>query len=155
MNSFRNTSTNSIDSIATTRGNFPGFISKAEQLDSANKSQAWYGQITVAVLGQFQIIGSYRGIDHDPEGGLLHLETQLPNVVPMIQLSAGYDRQTNNTLKVAFKLDDRSLLYAFFGYKPYPFMTVGFNYYWTFIPVNGVYQVQKRVEPRVMFNFSF
>ncbi|MFZ1082114.1 MAG: hypothetical protein WAO19_09320 [Candidatus Kryptoniota bacterium] len=135
--------------------NAPGFISKAEQLDSTKKSQGWYGQLMVAVLGQFQIIGDYRGIEHDPQGGLLHLETRFPNVFPMIQFSAGYDRRTNNTFKDAFKLDSRSLLYAFFGYKPDPFMTVGVNYYWTFIPENGTYEVQKRIEPRVMFNFSF
>jgi hypothetical protein len=129
--------------------------SKALQLDNTKKSQGWYGQLTVAVLGQFEIIGDYRGIDHDPMGGLLHIETQFPNVIPVVTFSAGYYRHTDNTLKDAFRLDDRSLLYAFFGYKPYPFMTVGFNYYWTFIPENGTYQVQKRVEPRVMFNFSF
>jgi hypothetical protein len=133
-----------------------GFISsKAEQLDNTNKSHGWFGQLTISVLGRFQVLGFYRGIDHDPMGGLLHLETQFPNVIPILTLSAGYDRHTNNTLKDAFKLDSRSLLYAFAGYKPYPFMTVGLNYYWTFTPVNGTYQVQRRVEPRVMFNFSF
>jgi hypothetical protein len=132
-----------------------GFISKAEQLDSAKKSQGWYGQIMVAVFGQFQIIGDYRGIDHDPQGGLLHLETQFPKIIPIISFSAGYYRHTNNTLKDAIKLDENSLLYAFLGYKPYPFITVGLNYYWTFIPVDGTYQVQKRIEPQVMFNYSF
>ncbi len=129
--------------------------SKALLLDNTKGAQGWSGQLTVAVLGKFQIIGDYRGIDHDPQGGLLHLETQFPNVIPIVTFSAGYDRHTDNTLKDAFKLDSRSLLYAFLGYKPYPFMTVGLNYYWTFIPMNGTYQVQKRIEPRVMFNFSF
>jgi hypothetical protein len=136
-------------------GNFPGYVSKAEQLDSVKESSGWFGQITIAVLGKFQIIGDYRGIDHDPQGGLLHLETQFPNVIPILTFSAGYDRHTNNTIGDVFKLDPRSLLYAFLGYKPYPFMTVGLNYYWTFVPENGTYQVQKRIEPRVMFNFSF
>ncbi len=130
-------------------------IIKSQELDSVKESTGWYGQLAVSVLGQFKVLGFYRGIDHDPQGGLLHLETQFPNVIPVFAFSAGYDRHTNNTLKDAFKLDNRSLLYAFFGYKPYPFMTVGFNYYWTFVPVNGVYEVQKRIEPRVMFNFSF
>jgi len=135
--------------------NLRGFSSKAEQLDSTKKSQGWFGQLTIAVLGQFEVIGAYRGIDHDPQGGLLHLETRFPNVLPTIVFSASYDRHTNNKLNDAFRLDERSLLYAFFGYKPYPFMTVGFNYFWTFIPENGTYVVQKRVEPRVMVNFSF
>ncbi len=132
-----------------------GYFSKASKLAAAPGGNGWYGQIMVAVLQQFQIVGGYRGVDHDPNGGLLHLETRFPNVVPMIAFSAGYDRYGIQTFKDAFKLDKRSLLYAFFGYKPYPFMTVGFNYYWTFIPINGGYEVQKRIEPRVMFNFSF
>ncbi len=129
---------------------------KAKLLDSVKTSAGWYGQITVSVLTSFRIVGGYRGIDHDPNGGLLHLETQFPNLMPSIVLSAGYDRRTNNTLKDAFIIgDSRSLLYAFIGYKPYPFMTVGLNYYYTFIPENGKYVIQRRVEPRVMFNFSF
>lgn len=135
--------------------NDPSYFSKATQLANAPGGQGWYGQLTVAVLQQFQVVGGYRGIDHDPNGGLLHLETRFPNVVPMVAFSAGYDRWGIQSFKDAFQLDKRSLLYAFFGYKPYPFMTVGFNYYWTFIPVNGGYEVQKRIEPRVMFNFSF
>jgi hypothetical protein len=136
------------------RFNAAGTI-KSQQLDSVKKSAGWNGQLTVSVLGKFQVIGDYRGIDHDPQGGLLHLETQLPSVIPVVSLSAGYDRHTNNTIGDVFKLDARSLLYAFLGYKPYSFMTIGFNYYWTFIPENGTYQVQKRIEPRVMFNYSF
>jgi len=137
-------------------GNPLNSISKTEQLDSVKVSSGWFGQITIAVLGKFQIIGNYRGIDHDPQGGLLHLETQFPNVIPVLTFSAGYDRHTNNTLKDAFIIgDSRSLLYAFVGYKPYPFMTVGLNYYYTFVPENGTYQIQRRIEPRVMFNFTF
>ena len=131
------------------------YFSKATQLENAPGGQGWYGQLTISLLQNFQIIGGYRGIDHDPNGGLLHLETRFPSVVPMIAFSAGYDRWGIQGFKDAFQLDQRSLLYAFFGYKPYPFMTVGFNYYWTFIPLNGKYEVQKRIEPRVMFNFSF
>lgn len=132
-----------------------GYFSKATQLENAPSGQGWYGQLTIAVLQNFQIVGGYRGIEHDPNGGLLHLETRFPNLVPMIAFSAGYDRWGIQSFKDAFQLDNHSLLYAFFGYKPYPFMTVGFNYYWTFTPVSGGYQVQKRIEPRVMFNFSF
>lgn len=135
--------------------NDTGYFSQATQLANTPGGQGWYGQITLAVLQQFQIVGGYRGIDHDPNGGLLHLETRFPSLVPMIAFSAGYDRWGIQSFKDAFQLDKRSLLYAFFGYKPYPFMTVGFNYYWTFIPVSGGYEVQKRIEPRVMFNFSF
>lgn len=130
-------------------------ISKARQLESMKSSTGWYGQIMVALLQNFQVVGGYRGIDKDPNGGLLHLEMRFPNVVPTFVFNAGYDRRNVQNFKDVFRLDLRSLLYAFLGYKPYPFMTVGFNYYWTFIPENGTYSVQKRIEPRVMFNFSF
>ncbi len=130
-------------------------ISKARQLENMKSSTGWYGQITVAVLQQFQIVGGYRGIDHDPHGGLLHLETRFPDVIPVFAFSASYDRWGVQNFKDVFRLDQRSLLHAFVGYRPYPFMTVGLNYYWTFIPENGKYEVQKRVEPGVMLNFVF
>ncbi len=131
------------------------YFSKAYQLSRTPAGQGWYGQITVALLHRFNIVGGYRGIAHDPNGGLLHLEVRIPDLMPTIAFSAGYDKWGNSTLKDAFKLDRHSLLYAFFGYKPYSFMTVGLNYYWTYVPVSGGYELQKRFEPRVMLNFSF
>ncbi|MGC8595876.1 MAG: hypothetical protein ACP5MI_09765 [Candidatus Kryptoniota bacterium] len=131
------------------------FVSKAAFLDSVKGSNGWYGQLIVALMQNFKIIGFYRGLDNDSTGGLMHLETRFPNVLPTFVFSAGYDRTKVKNFGDLFKLDEHSLLYAFLGYKPYPFMTIGMNYYWTFIPENGSYSVQKRVEPRIMFNFVF
>ena len=131
------------------------FVSKAALLDSTKGSNGWYGQLIVALMQNFKIVGFYRGLDNDSTGGLMHLETRFPNVIPTVVFSAGYDRTRVKNFGDLFKLDDHSLLYAFLGYKPYPFMTVGMNYYWTFTPENGTYSVQKRVEPRIMFNFAF
>ncbi|MCL4540071.1 MAG: hypothetical protein M1469_07355 [Bacteroidetes bacterium] len=130
-------------------------ISKASQLENMKSSAGWYGQVTVSLMQNFKILGGYRGIDHDPIGGLLNLETRFPNVIPMIVFNAGYDRWGVRGIKDLFRLDNRSLLYVFVGYEPYPFMTVGLNYYWTFIPENGTYVVQRRVSPGVMLNFTF
>ncbi len=130
-------------------------VSKASMLQNARSSAGWYGEFMISALGGVKILGGYRGIDHDPRGGLLNLEARLPNVVPMIVFNAGYDRWGVNGFDDLFRLDTRSLLYAFVGYDPYPFMTVGLNYYWTFIPENGRYVVQRRVSPSVMLNFAF
>lgn len=130
-------------------------ISKASRLQNARRSAGWYGQLTVSLPGKFSILGGYRGIDNDPLGGLLNIEARLPDVVPMLEASVGYDRWGVRGIDGLFRLDSRSLLYAFVGYQPYPFMTVGLNYYWTFIPQNGTYVVQRRVSPSVMVNFNF
>lgn len=132
-----------------------GYFSKAYQLSKSPVGQGWYGQITVSISRELQIVGGYREIDPAPYGALLHLEARIPDLIPMIAFSAGYDRWGIKTFNDAFRLDKHSLFYAFFGYKPYPFMTVGLNYYWTFVPVNGGYNLQKRFEPRVMLNFPF
>ncbi len=130
-------------------------VSKASQLQNMKRSAGWCGQLTISLLQNFKILGSYRGIDNDPNGGLLSFETKLPQLVPMIVFNAAYDRWGVRSLNGLFRLDNRSLFYAFVGYQPYPFMTVGLNYYWTFIPRNGTYVVQRRVSPGVMLNFTF
>jgi hypothetical protein len=60
--------------------------------------------------------------------------------------------------KDVFTLDERSLLYASIGYKPYPFMIVSTLYTWTFVPVvdangNTSYVTQKRIQPKVSIVF--
>ncbi len=130
-------------------------VSKASQLQNMRRSAGWYGQVIVSLMHNFRILGGYRGIDNDPNGGLLNLETSFPNVIPMIAFHAGYDRWGVRGFNDLLKLDSRSLLYAFVGYNPYPFMTVGLNYYWTFIPQNGTYVVQRWVSPGIMLNFTF
>lgn len=130
-------------------------VSKASQLEEMRRSAGWYGQLMISVMQNLSILGGYRGIDNDPRGGLLYITTDFPNVIPMIVFNAGYARWGVRGFNDLFVLDSRSLLYAFVGYEPYPFMTVGLNYFWTFIPENGRYVVQRRVAPSVMLNFTF
>ena len=111
------------------------------------------------VLGTIQIEGSYQKIDNDPNSGKLHLGTNTGDKIPLIHVSAGYDKLNIQDGKDVFTLDERSLLYAELGYKPYPFMIVSMLYTWTFAPdinaegnVTG-YKPQKRVSPKVSFVF--
>ena len=113
----------------------------------------------VDLLGTIQVEGSYQKLDRDPTSGILHLGTNTGNKIPIIMVSAGYDKRNIQSNKDVFTLDERSLLYAEVGYKPYPFMIVSTLYMWTFAPekdkdgnVTG-YKPQKRITPKVSFVF--
>ncbi len=135
--------------------NIPGYISKAEILDSTSASEGWFGHLTLSLMSKLRLVGTFRSINNDPEGGLLHLQAEIPELLPHFALTAGYDRYGILSFSDIFTLNDQSLFYAFFGYKPYPFMTIGLNYFWTYYLVDGNYVVQRRMEPSVMVNFSF
>ncbi|MEW6060847.1 MAG: hypothetical protein AB1600_02790 [Bacteroidota bacterium] len=136
------------------------FSSKA-QLLAATKSPGpgYFGSLLIDILGTIQVDGSYQRLDLDPNSGILHLGTNTGEKIPLIHVSAGYDKKYITSNKDIFTLDDRSLLYAEIGYKPYPFMIVSTLYTWTFAPevdkdgnVQG-YKPQKRITPRVSFVF--
>ncbi len=133
--------------------------SKLKALREAKKTAGTYGELLITILGQLQIVGSYQQLDATPESGTLHLDLQMPQVLPTIVFDAGYDRRNIKNFGDAFRLDERSLLYAEIGYKPVKYIVVSMLYQWTFKPVrtdNGTkYEVQKRVEPRVSFVFPF
>ena len=79
-------------------------------------------------------------------------------MLPMFVVEAGYDKKYIKNNKDVFTLDERSLLHASIGYKPYPFMIVSMLYLWTFEPVvdangNTSFVTQKRVEPKVSIVF--
>ncbi len=133
--------------------------SKLQVLREAKKTSGTYGELLITILGQLQIVGSYQQLDATPESGTLHLDLQMPQVLPTIVFDAGYDRRNIKNFGDVFRLDERSLLYAEIGYKPVKYIVVSMLYQWTFKPVrtdNGTkYEVQKRVEPRVSFVFPF
>ena len=131
--------------------------SKIQELMAADKSvgNGWYGQLLVRLLNSFDIIGSYQRLDNNPKSGLLHIATEIsPKGQPFIA-RAGYDKINIQSEKDIFKLDDRSFLFAEFGYKPLPYLVVSMIYRWTFTPVRDTnnnivnYIPQKKIEPRV------
>ncbi|MEI7905823.1 MAG: hypothetical protein WCI84_00550 [Bacteroidota bacterium] len=136
------------------------FHSKAKTLEQTiSPGPGYFGSLLVDVLGTLQIEGSYQKLDLNPTSGVLHLGTNTGDKIPLVSLSAGYDKRNIQNNKDVFTLDGRSLLYAEVGYKPYPFMIVSTLYTWTFAPVKDSggnitgYQPQKRITPKVSFVF--
>ncbi|MBI3578132.1 MAG: hypothetical protein HY089_01810, partial [Ignavibacteriales bacterium] len=131
---------------------------KTLRLGAAKKSEGYYGELWISILGTFNAIGGYYspvGIDN---AGIFHLELETGNAIPGILLMGGYDKKNVGSV---FKVDNNSLLYAQVGYKPLPYLIVSVVYQWTFIEnkdefgiVRG-YTPQKRIEPKVGFVFNF
>lgn len=139
----------------------PGrFQSKAKSLEQTiSPGPGYFGSLLVDVLGTIQAEGSYQKLDLHPTSGILHIGANTGSKIPLISLSAGYDKKYIKDNKDVFTLDERSLLYAEVGYKPYPFMIVSTLYTWTYAPekdpsgnVTG-YKPQKRITPKVSFVF--
>ncbi len=139
--------------------NGTSFSSKAQTLSQlVSPGPGYFGDLTIAILGRLQIRGTYSKLDNDPKSGVLHLGASTGNMLPVIVVDAGYDKKNIQNNKDVFTLDERSLLYASVGYKPYPFMIVSMLYTWTFAPVtdsygNTSYVTQKRVQPKVSIVF--
>ena len=135
------------------------FSSKAQMLDNVTTAEpGYFGDLTIAILGKLQIRGMYTKLDKIDTSGTLHLGTSTGNMLPMFVVEAGYDKKYIKNNKDVFTLDERSLLHASIGYKPYPFMIVSMLYLWTFEPVvdangNTSFVTQKRVEPKVSIVF--
>lgn len=143
-----------------TAGVVQSFATKAQLLSNTKSpGPGFFGSLLVDVLGTIQVEGMYQKLDNDSKSGILHLGTNTGEKIPLIHASAGYDKKNIQNNKDIFTLDERSLLYAEVGYKPYPFMIVSTLYTWTFAPekdkdgnISG-YKPQKRITPKVSFVF--
>ncbi|HTY12538.1 MAG TPA: hypothetical protein VMF88_15855 [Bacteroidota bacterium] len=135
------------------------FSSKAQMLENVTSAEpGFFGDLTFAILGKLQIRGTYSKLDKVDTSGTLHIGTSTGSMIPIFIVDAGYDKKYIKNGKDVFTLDQRSLLYASIGYKPYPFMIVSMLYTWTFEPVvdangNTYFTTQKRVEPKVSLVF--
>ncbi len=146
--------------VLDTSNHVTGFSSKAQLLaNTKSPGPGYFGSLLIDVLGTIQVEGSYQKLDLQRESGILHIGANTGEKIPLILLSAGYDKKYIRDNKDVFTLDDRSMLYAEVGYKPYPFMIVSTVYTWTFAPekdANGNvtgYKPQKRITPKVGFVF--
>ncbi len=130
------------------------FVSKAMALESARKSEGYYGEIMLSVLNTINIIGGYQAPVGVRNAGILHLELQTGKVIPTIVVAGGYDKK--NVGRV-FVTDENSVLYAQLGYKPVPYLLVSTVYYWTWTqnPDGNGYRSQRRIEPKVSLVFNF
>lgn len=133
--------------------------SKVRMLDNATFDDAngWYGGLMLDVLSLLRVQGSYQRIDKMPNTGRLHLAGDIDPMGTPFVVRAGYDKTNIAKESEIFTLDDRSILFAEVGYKPWPFMIVSLVYQWTFTPLRGAdnvilgYERQERIEPRVSF----
>ncbi len=121
----------------------------------------YFGGLGVNVLNLVTVNGSYQRLDKDSKSGLLHISADLvPKDLPFLA-RAGYDKMNIQSESDMFKLDDRSVLFAETGYKPYSFMLVTMVYQWTYTPTRDAsdnitgFKPQKKVEPRVYFIYPF
>jgi hypothetical protein len=134
------------------------FMSKSQLLKAARQTEGYYGEVLISILGRFNIVGGYQSPVGVRNHGIVHFEFDPGDVIPGIILSAGYDKK--NVGKV-FKVDNNSLLYVNFGYKPLPFLFVSTMYIWTFTEEKNDagtvigYKSQKRIEPKVGFVIVF
>ena len=134
------------------------FVSKAMALKTATASEGYYGELVLSFLNTLHIVGGYQAPVGVKNQGLMHLQLITGDIIPILQLSAGYDKRNVGSV---FKVDNNSVLYAEVGYKPYPFMVVSMLYEWTFQEEKDLqdrvigYKPQKRIEPKVSFVFNF
>ncbi len=132
--------------------------SKVQALrDAGNDGNGFYGEIYASLLNTFDVLGSYQRLDKNPESGILHLSTEIaPKEMPYL-VRAGYDKINIKDEGDIFKLDDRSHLYAEFGYKANEYLLLSIVYHWTFTPVRDAeddvvdFVTQKKIEPRISF----
>ncbi|MBI3004153.1 MAG: hypothetical protein HYY49_01900 [Ignavibacteriales bacterium] len=135
-----------------------GFVSKAMALNAATKSEGYYGELLVSILNTFNIVGGYQSPVGIKNAGILHMELQTGDAIPILLLSAGYDKRNIGQI---FKLDDNSVLYAQIGYKPYPYLLVSMLYEFTWTEEKDAsgnvigFKQQKRIEPKASLVFSF
>lgn len=137
-------------------------VSKYNALKASTTSDnGYFGGLGVNVLNLLTVNGSYQRLDKDAKSGLLHISADLvPKDLPFIA-RAGYDKVNIQSESDMFKLDDRSVLYAETGYKPYSWMLVTMVYQWTYTPQRDGsdniigFVPQKKVEPRVYFIYPF
>lgn len=122
-----------------------------------NGDNGFYGSVHVGVLNTFNIVGSYERLDEHPTSGRLHLSTNISPEGSQYVARAGYDKINIEDESDLFTLDERSLLFAEFGYKPMPYLLVSMYYSQTFTPIRNEddvilgYEPLKMVEPRVTF----
>lgn len=136
------------------------YTSKLQTLKSTKSpGNGLYGSLMATILGSVKILGSYEELYKLKNSGMLHLGTDLGDIIPTVVARADYYRRGIQAGEL-FKLDEKSVMTAEAGYKPYPYLVVSMFYQWTFVPVkvDGEvvdYKTVSKVEPKVSFVFRF
>ncbi len=136
------------------------YSSKATELANlTNPDNGYFGELDLHFAGLLDVIGSYQRLDKTPNSGELHLVANVSTQGMPIVVRGGYDKINISSETELFKVDNNSFMYFELGYKPLPYLVVSMVYNWTFTPIrdsnNNIidYQPQKRIEPRVYFEY--
>jgi len=130
---------------------------KVQQLITAQALNGYFGELSMNWIGLLDVIGSFQKIDKIPDSGILHLWTLFNQEGFPYMFRAGYDKINIKNFGDLFKMDERSYLYAEFGYKLQEYLVLSMVYSWTYTPerdgTNNIigYKTQKKVEPRISF----
>ncbi|MCL5031061.1 MAG: hypothetical protein M1480_18810 [Bacteroidetes bacterium] len=147
--------------VDTSNGSY-SYTSKATLLSSiTNPDNGYFGELDLHFLGLLDVIGSYQRLDKTPNSGVLHLVANVsPEGMPVV-VRGGYDKINIGAESQIFRVDNNSFMYFELGYKPLPYIIVSMLYRWTFTPIRDSndniidYQPQKRIEPRISFEYPF
>jgi len=136
---------------------------KARSLDEIKGKNGYFGELYGSIAKIVEIRGSYERIPDEPKSGILHINGTA-NLGESYAARAGYDKRNIDGESAIFKVDENTIMFAEFGYRPYKFMLVSMAYIWNFTPereggksdgkIIG-YKTQKRIEPRVTFSYAF
>lgn len=128
------------------------------RLQSAEKTQGWFGELAGHVINRIRLIGNYQKLNGINNSGVMHLEASAPALVPKFELRAYYDKTGIETFEDARTLDAFSVLTAEVGYQlnSYLLLTTIYRWNWVEDPDNpGTYTTIERVEPRISFRYRF
>ena len=100
-----------------------------------NPDNGYFGELYANALGFFYVLGTYERLDKTPYSGCFILKPMQHRKVCRLFSAAEYDKVNISSETEIFTLDNRSLLYFEFGYKPSPYIVVSMLNKWTFTPV--------------------
>lgn len=114
----------------------------ARRLARRDRSYGIFGALYGHVINRI-ILGGSLAIPDDiaredglvTDGAYLHLEAAAPDLIPQLFFRASYDRDFIANLGDAFDLDENSNVEMRVGYEVTPYLLVGTDYRWTFVPV--------------------
>lgn len=136
------------------------YTSKLQMLkDVKSPGNGLYGSLQATILGTVKILGSYEELYKLKNSGMLHLGTDMGDIIPFAIARADYYRRGIKAGEL-FKLDEKSILTAEAGYRPYQYLIISMFYQWTFVPVKSGgdivrYETVYKVEPKISFVFRF
>ncbi len=122
-----------------------------------DETRGVFGELVGDILNTFRLVGNFQRLDDVKQSGVLHMAAEVPDAIPKIAAYAYYDRIEIETGRDLFKLDDNSVARLGLGYKIKPYLLFNMDYVYTF-QLNedtGVWEPQKRFEPRVSFVYRF